>query len=103
MNEPLLIVYSDGSGARLHDLTDRTARGRLVFHKEIITTYVDLLTASPRVVLRSGVNYCRYSFHGGIWPPLQIRSVAPATSRLIVAACLLPGAVAYLRDLVSAR
>jgi glycosyltransferase involved in cell wall biosynthesis len=102
VNEPLLIVHSDGSGARLHDLTDRTARGRLVFHREIITTYVDFLAASPRVVLRSGINYCRYSFHGGIWPPRQIVSVAPRTSKVIVAACLVPGMVAFLRDRLAA-
>jgi glycosyltransferase involved in cell wall biosynthesis len=101
VNEPLLIVHSDGSGGRLHDLTDRTVRGRLVFHEEVITTYVDFLTSAPRVVLRSGVNYCRYSFHRGFWPIRQITSVAPGISKVIVAACLVPGAVAFVRDRLS--
>jgi glycosyltransferase involved in cell wall biosynthesis len=100
VNEPLLIVHSDGSGERLHHFTSRTAPGRRIFHQEVVTRYIDFMASSPALVVKSGINYCRYSFHGRIWPLEQVASVKPNASRLLVMACLLPGAVAFARDIV---
>jgi glycosyltransferase involved in cell wall biosynthesis len=103
VNEPLLIVHSDAPGERLHRLTRRTTGGRLLFHQDIITKYLDFMTTSPWLVLRSGINYCRYSFHMGRWPLRQIMAVETATSKLFIVALMLPGAVVFARDIVAAH
>ena len=99
VNEPLLIVHSDAGGARLHHFSSQTAPGRRIFHQEVVTKYIDFMASSPVLVIKSGINYCRYSFHGRIWPLAQVRSVRPAKSRLLVVACVLPGAAAFVRDI----
>ncbi len=103
VNEPLLIVNLDAAGVRLHDFTPRTAPGRLLLHQEVITKYIGFMTAAPGLVMKSGINYCRYSLHCRIGPLRQIRSVQPMSSRLLVLSCVLPGVAAFVRDVAIAR
>ena len=103
VNEPLLIVHQDAHGERLHRFSQRTVPGRLIFHRTVVTEYLDFMRSSPGLVIESGVNYCRYSFHLGIWPWRQIISVGPTASRLLVLASMVPGAAAYVRDILADR
>lgn len=103
VNEALLIVHSDASGGRLHHFTSLTAPGRRILHQDVVTKYIDFMTSSPEKVVRSGINYCRYSLHEGISPIEQVIAVERTDSRLLVLACLLPGALAFVRDLAVAK
>ena len=103
VNEALLIVHQDARGERLHRFSRRTVPGRLIFHQAVVTEYLDFMPSSPALVLESGINYCRYSFHLGIWPCQQLIRVRSTASRLLVLASLLPGAMVFLRDRLTDR
>ena len=103
VNETLLIVHQDAHGERLHRFSQRTVPGRLIFHRAVVTEYLDFLASAPALVFASGINYCRYSFHLGIGPCRQVASVRPVASRLLVVASLLPGLAAFVRDIISER
>lgn len=103
VNETLRIYHADVTGQRLSRLTKGTARGRLILHRDVVTKYIDLLPKAPALVIKSAINYCRYSFHGGRWPRSQVLSVEPTASKLLVASCLIPGAVAFVRDVAMAK
>ena len=63
-NDYLLRIYraSDAAERRLSRLTAATAQGRLLFHKAVIEDYLDYATESPMLILKSLINYSRYSF-----------------------------------------
>jgi glycosyltransferase involved in cell wall biosynthesis len=102
VNEPLR-VYHAVTGPRLSLLNETTALGRLLFHREVVTKYIDYLPRSPFLVMKSGINYSRYALDCGIGPAKQVRDLDPLSSKLLVSALMLPGAVAFVRDVLSAR
>jgi glycosyltransferase involved in cell wall biosynthesis len=99
VNEPLLIINYDAEGGRMSHLSSRNAPGRRILHQDVITKYIGFMTTSPTLVVKSGINYCRYSFHSGMSPIRQVLSVDPIVSRCLVLACLLPGTAVYMRDI----
>jgi len=73
VNEYFRIYHqNDDPGFRLTRLTRATAYGRLFFHRTVLNDYLDQLWSSPSRMLKSVVNYCRYSFLCGVGVPAQL-------------------------------
>lgn len=102
VNEMLRIHRLEVSGPRLTNLTRTTARGRLYFHQQVLTKYMDYFRKSPPIMVRTAINYSRYSFDCGYSPLRQLAGV-PGLAKLLVLVCLTPGAGAAVRDRLRSR
>ena len=69
------------SEPRLSSLTVATARGRLLFHQAVIEDYLDFVTIAPLLILKSLINYSRYSFIVGSGLPAQLSRIGPWRGR----------------------
>ncbi len=98
VNDVLLTVHSDAQGTRLSSLSPGTARGRLMFHQAVIEDYLDFLFRSPNLVLRSFVNYARYSYYLRVGSVEQIRRVRRWPTRMLLAPLLPVGRLLARRD-----
>jgi glycosyltransferase involved in cell wall biosynthesis len=100
VNDRLRTYHADVTGARLSHLNRTTALGRLVFHRDVVTAYIDFLPMAPLAMAKSAINCSRYAFHCGMWPLRLANGEHPVASRLLVAAFMLPGAIVFARDQV---
>ncbi len=100
VNECLRVYHDDvgSSGKRLSQLTRSTAAGRRIFHQALLNEYADWLASSPRVAVKSLINYSRYSFAGGVGLPAQIRDLRPAACKLALLGLAPLGYGFHLRD-----
>jgi glycosyltransferase involved in cell wall biosynthesis len=100
VNEHLLRIYhaSDAAEPRLSRLTAATAQGRLLFHKAVIEDYLDYATSSPKLILKSLVNYSRYSFTSGIGLRGQVTAMRSVGRKALVLAAVPIGFVFHMRD-----
>lgn len=84
VNEYLGINFAmDSAEPRLSNLTIITAQGRQLFHKAVIEDYLDYTASAPWLILRSLINYSRYSFIAGIGIQGQM-SVRTAVRKALV-------------------
>jgi len=90
VNDYLLRIYraSDAAEPRLSRLTAATAQGRLLFHKAVIEDHLDYATESPMLILKSLINYSRYSFTSGIGLRGQVSAVTPMGRKALVLAAV---------------
>ena len=99
MNEILLIIYFDeASGEHLSHLNAKTLSGRLTFHRYVLNELISWLRVAPASILKSAVNFSRYSFGLGISPSSQLKELHSTTARLLVATSLPVGFLLSLRD-----
>lgn len=99
VNECLRVyTHDDSGGESLSSLTPATALGRLMFHEAILNEYVDYIWRSPRSIMRSLVNYCRYSFVCGVEVPLQFTRLTHGGCRVALGCALPLGYMLSLRD-----
>ena len=99
VNEYLGINYvSAATEPRLSNLTVTTAQGRLVFHKAVIEDYLDYVSVAPSLILKSLVNYSRYSFISGIGLRGQPNRVASIGRKVLVLSVIPLGLAFYLWD-----
>lgn len=99
VNEYLGINYgSDPDEPRLSNLTVATAQGRLLLHKAVIEDYLDYAVSSPLLILKSLINYSRYSFVSGIGVWGQMRCLRTVGRKALVLSVIPFGYALYLRD-----
>lgn len=99
VNELLRIYYSgEATEPRLSRLTAETARGRLMFHRAVIEDYLDYAVRSPVLILKSLVNYSRYSFASGIGPGGQVNGVRTVGRKALVLTTVPLGFAFHMRD-----
>jgi glycosyltransferase involved in cell wall biosynthesis len=103
INEILLIVYFDeASGAHLSSLNPSTLSGRLIFHRYVLNELISWLRVSPTSILRSAINFSRYSFGLGVGAWSQLKELDSTTARLLVAISMPVGFLMSLRDRLKA-
>lgn len=105
VNECLLVVHRQdgaggGGGERLSRLTSSTARGRLMFHQTVLNDYLDYCARSPSQLMRSLVNYSRYSFMLGIGVRSQLQGLTSLPCRAALAGVLPFGYALHVRELL---
>ncbi len=101
VNEMLGINVPAATGEHhLSTLSVATARGRLLFHQAVIEDYADFVTVAPLLILKSLVNYARYSFIAGIGPRGQLGRIKSGR-RILVASAVPLGYAFYLVDRLS--
>ena len=99
VNEALRIYHvDDGAQDHLSTLTPGVLSGRAYLHRYVLNELTDWLYRTPRSLLRSAINFSRYSFGLGIGPSSQIKELRNMTARLLVAASIPLGFLMSLRD-----
>jgi glycosyltransferase involved in cell wall biosynthesis len=99
VNEILYVCHLDGEAKHhLSSLTPGTIRGRALFHRQVLNDFADLLPRYPWGLLRSAINFSRYSFGIGRRLGAQFEEVRPLRSRLLLAASLPISFLMALRD-----
>jgi glycosyltransferase involved in cell wall biosynthesis len=102
VNEFLGINYPPANDeSHLSTLTVATARGRLLFHRAVIEDYLDYATVAPLLILKSLVNYTRYSFFTGIGPRGQLGRITTVRRKVLVLSAVPLGFAAYVVDRLS--
>jgi glycosyltransferase involved in cell wall biosynthesis len=99
INEPLRIYHvHDGAADHLSTLSQGVLFGRAYLHRFVLNELIDWLFRTPRSLVRSAINFSRYSFGLGIGPTDQIKQLRPGTAKLLVAASVPVGFLMSLRD-----
>jgi glycosyltransferase involved in cell wall biosynthesis len=99
VNEYLGINFpATASEPRLSSLTVATARGRLLFHQAVIEDYLDFVTIAPLLILKSLINYSRYSFIVGIGLPAQLSRIRTVGRKVLVLSAVPLGFAFFIRD-----
>lgn len=89
VNEILRIYHTENnSGNHLTSLSPITMFGRAFFHKYVLNELSEWCFSSPLNILRSAINFSRYSFGLGKGPCSQLREVHPAVAQFLVAISL---------------
>ena len=89
VNEILRIYYTeDDSGNHLTSLSPITMFGRAFFHKYVLNELIGWWFSSPLNILRSAINFSRYSFGLGKGPYSQFREVRNVVAQFLVAISL---------------
>lgn len=99
VNEPLRIYHiDDGAADHLSTLSPAVMSGRAYFHRYVLDELTYWLLRTPWSVIRSAINFSRYSFGLGKSPSSQIKELHSATARLLVALFLPVGFAMSLND-----
>jgi len=99
VNEMLRIYHvADDCGDRMSALSTGTIRGRAFFHRQVLNDFVDLLPRYPWGVLRSAINFSRYSFGEGLSLSSQFGQLRPLRARLLLAASMPIGLLMAFHD-----
>jgi glycosyltransferase involved in cell wall biosynthesis len=104
VNEVLGINFRPAAAeSHLSTLTSDTARGRLLFHQSVIEDYLDFARIAPFLILKSLVNYSRYSFFAGIGLPGQLGAIRGMVRRALVLSAAPAGFAFAIRDRLTTR
>jgi len=99
VNEYLGINFPAAAGEpHLSSLTVATARGRLLFHQAVIEDYLDFVTIAPLLILKSLINYSRYSLMVGIGLRAQLRRIRTVGRKVLVLSSVPLGFAFFARD-----
>jgi glycosyltransferase involved in cell wall biosynthesis len=99
VNEALRIYHvHDGATDHLSTLSPGVLSGRAYLHRFVLNELIDWLYRTPRSLLRSAINFSRYSFGLSIGPWSQINQVRSATAKILVTVSIPLGFVMSLRD-----
>ncbi len=72
--------------------------GRAFFHKYVLNELIEWCFSSPLNILRSAINFSRYSFGLGKGPYSQFGELRPLVARLLVAISLPLAFAMFLKD-----
>jgi glycosyltransferase involved in cell wall biosynthesis len=99
VNETLRIYHvQDGAGDHLSTLSPGVLSGRTYLHRFVLNELIDWLYRTPKSILRSAINFSRYSFGLGVSPWSQLKELHSTTARLLVVTSLPVGFLMSLRD-----
>jgi glycosyltransferase involved in cell wall biosynthesis len=99
VSEPLLIIYPDAAGTEhLSALNEMTISARAAYHRYVLNELMDWLSRSPGHILKSAINFSRYSFGLRKGPLKQFRELNSFKARAMVAASSPLGLAMALRD-----
>src|SRR5260370_1372772 len=99
VNEVLRIYHIDDNAEdRLTSLSPTTMFGRAFFHKYVLNELIEWCFSSPLNILRSAINFSRYSFGLGKGPYSPLRELGPLVARLLVAISLPLAFAMFLKD-----
>jgi glycosyltransferase involved in cell wall biosynthesis len=99
VNEALRVYHvHDGASDHLSTLSQGVLYGRAYLHRFVLNELIDWLLRTPRSLIRSAINFSRYSFGLGIGPSSQLKQLRPVTAKLLVAAAIPAGFLMSLRD-----
>ena len=94
---------ASASEPRLSSLTVTTAQGRLLFHEAVIEEYLDYASIAPLLILKSLVNYSRYSFIVGTGLPAQVARIETVGRKVLVLSAVPLGFLFFIRDRLLSR
>jgi glycosyltransferase involved in cell wall biosynthesis len=96
----ILRIYNidDGAEDHLSSLNPNVLGGRAFFHQEVLNDFSDRLLQAPLGLLRSAINFSRYSFGMGKNPRLQWKKLRPLRAKALLSVSLPFGFLMYLRD-----
>ena len=99
VNEVLRIYHIDDNAEdHLTSLSPTTMFGRAFFHKYVLNELIEWCFSSPLNILRSAINFSRYSFGLGKGPYSQFGELRPLVARLLVAISLPLAFAMFLKD-----
>ncbi len=98
VNEILYIYHLEETGDHLGALTRSTIPGRAFFHRQLLDDFIDLLPQYPWRLVRSAINFSRYSFDRGMSPGFQFSELRSWRARLVLAASMPVGYLMAIRD-----
>jgi glycosyltransferase involved in cell wall biosynthesis len=99
VNEVLYVYHiDDGAEDHLSSLNPNVLWGRAFFHQEVLNDFSDRLLQAPVGLLRSAINFSRYSFGMGKNPRLQWKKLRPLRAKALLGVSLPFGFLMYLRD-----
>jgi glycosyltransferase involved in cell wall biosynthesis len=99
VNEPLRIYHTDdNAGDHLSSLSPAVLAGRAVFHVYVLNELADWFFSSPLKMLRSAVNFSRYSFGMGRGLPSQFSELRTLLARSLLVITLPLALAISLRD-----
>jgi hypothetical protein len=93
------VIYPDAAGTEhLSALNEVTINARAAYHRYVLNELVDWLSRSPAHILRSAINFSRYSFglHKGLVK--QFQELNSFRARALVAVSWPLGLAMALRD-----
>ena len=79
-------------------LTPLIIPGRVFYHRQFLIEFIDLLPHYPWGLVRSAINFSRYSFDRGMSPGLQFGELRSWRARLLLAASMPAGYLMAIRD-----
>jgi len=104
VNEVLRVYHIDDDAAdHLTSLSPSTMFGRAYFHKYVLNELIEWCFSSPLNILRSAINFSRYSFGLGKGPYSQFRELRHLVARFLVAISLPFAFAISLKDKQSAQ
>ena len=99
VNEALRIYHvEDGAGDHLSTLSPAVLSGRAYLHRFVLNELIDWVFRTPKSILKSAVNFSRYSFDLHVGPFAQLRELRSPTAKLLVAASMPLGFFMSRRD-----
>jgi len=99
VNEALRIYHvHDGAVDHLSALSPGVLAGRAYLHRFVLNELIAWLYRTPRSVLRSAINFSRYSFGLRIGPSAQINELRSVTAKVLVALSIPLGFLLSVRD-----
>lgn len=99
VNEALRIYHvHDGAVDHLSALSPGVLAGRAYLHRFVLNELIEWLYRTPRSVIRSAINFSRYSFGLGVGPSSQINELRSATAKFLVALFIPLGFLLSVRD-----
>jgi glycosyltransferase involved in cell wall biosynthesis len=99
VNEALRIYHvHDGAADHLSTLSQGVLYGRAYLHRFVLNELIDWLFRTPRSLVRSAINFSRYSFGLGIGPFSQIKQLRSVTAKFLVAGSIPAGFLMSLKD-----
>jgi glycosyltransferase involved in cell wall biosynthesis len=99
VNETLRTYWiDDGAADHLTTLRREVLYGRTACHRMILNELIDWFPRAPWELLRSSVNFSRYSFDQDVGPAQQLKQITPVAARLLWLASLPLGYAMSLHD-----
>ena len=99
VNEILYVYHiADGAGDHQSSLNANVLWGRAFLHKQVLNDFSDRLFRTPTGLLRSAINFSRYSFGLGKNPLLQLQELKNARAKALLGGSLPLGFLMYLKD-----
>ena len=99
VNEQLRIYWiDDGAADHLTTLRPQVVYGRAVGHRMVLNDLISWFPHAPEALVKSAINFSRYSFDGGVGWQEQLRQIHPKLARCLLLVTLPLGYAFSRRD-----